>query len=772
MPKRIRSFIWLIVLTIFFLSCLFFIRKTEFSLGPYYKTSKVHNEGFTSVVQKIGWKQENDDFLLAGSKVSSVVLAQNNNLGIIFIPFNTHGKSINDEIFFRIRKFGDKDWYSEEGYKTNQIQDNIPFPFGFPIINNSKNKLYEFEIESLRGNAKEHVSIDKNIYIFVKFKFLKEDLIKNPLVLLDFAVAKFKGILSFYSSKEIFSSLLISIFASYLLYVIFQKSFRKIICNLYHSFKVGINETYEKIDDYLFAFFPLIIIFGLILHYGNLQFPGIDGGVLANAGWLMHTGQIPYDDFMTLVPPGFLIGAKWAYDIFGSSWDSQLIFLAIFSYVTYLIQYIILVRFGMSKRLSFVSALFIQLITNILITMWWYNSITTSCSALFISSAFLFYKNNKSVINSLIFVLTTFLLSLMKINIVSVLIVAVYLIFIISKKTRRLSIINGLISFVLLIVFLFFIRINPIDMLNAYINGTNRITLEAFETRLVVYEPVQSLGTLLLCAPFVVGLIALIDYIFSGKKQRYIIKKYGAYVVLTILGFFTCFWGLITDTDMRIIEFPAFFISSLLFIIIMRDKKCENILSSLSLSKILNLMMISVILLSIQSTLWTVFRRRVEASGDYYVKIYEKHNIGKITNKYFKNFFADDSFVDLVMDMERLGKILQQENKLNDYKLYFGSKVDFGYAMFNIKSPKGLPLWWSEASGGVPKGTTPTLIENFKKADFTVIVSRGGQLIYAPPELITELNNTYKVASFGNLVVWVNPHEEQLFELIKSKMPL
>lgn len=71
---------------------------------------------------------------------------------------------------------------------------------------------------------------------------------------------------------------------------------------------------------WLFIFLNIsisIILYFVNITLGNIQFGGMDGGVLVNAGWQYHLGYKPYTDFITAVPPIFLILAKIAVDIFG-----------------------------------------------------------------------------------------------------------------------------------------------------------------------------------------------------------------------------------------------------------------------------------------------------------------------------------------------------------------------------------------------------------------------------------------------------------------------
>jgi len=98
--------------------------------------------------------------LLKGSILTYEIQPPLNNLGIIAVRFQTQGKINDDIIIFRIKEKGTSSWLYSGNYKTDQFQDHELFPFGFPLIPQSANKSYVFELESYRGTESEHVTID------------------------------------------------------------------------------------------------------------------------------------------------------------------------------------------------------------------------------------------------------------------------------------------------------------------------------------------------------------------------------------------------------------------------------------------------------------------------------------------------------------------------------------------------------------------------------------------------------------------------------------
>lgn len=97
--------------------------------------------------------------LLAGQKVTGQFKASQDNLGIILIRFDTFNRINNDTVVFRI-KFADQDsWFYQSDYLVDQFQHRAYFTFGFPIISDSKNKLFAWEIESKKGQIGDGVRV-------------------------------------------------------------------------------------------------------------------------------------------------------------------------------------------------------------------------------------------------------------------------------------------------------------------------------------------------------------------------------------------------------------------------------------------------------------------------------------------------------------------------------------------------------------------------------------------------------------------------------------
>lgn len=122
--------------------------------------------------QLISWK---DGELYAGEKIVGEFIAKENYLGIVAVRFDNFAHINDDYVIFRLKEKGNKSWYYQNRYKVDQFQPGQLFPFGFPIIKDSVNKKYIFEVESVKGEPGNAIRIDLTNPVFItRYKFPKE----------------------------------------------------------------------------------------------------------------------------------------------------------------------------------------------------------------------------------------------------------------------------------------------------------------------------------------------------------------------------------------------------------------------------------------------------------------------------------------------------------------------------------------------------------------------------------------------------------------------
>lgn len=146
--------------------------------------------------------------LLEGDKVTGEFRAKDNYLGLILINFENFIKPDfrgEDVLAFRIKEKGASQWYYYNNYRSGLLQDELQFPFGFPSIAWSKDKTYQFEIESLFGNDTNAVSI-ANTSIYSASQMPRAEFAGSKKRLINYVFKK--AIVSFVDTDFLFSSIL------------------------------------------------------------------------------------------------------------------------------------------------------------------------------------------------------------------------------------------------------------------------------------------------------------------------------------------------------------------------------------------------------------------------------------------------------------------------------------------------------------------------------------------------------------------------------------
>lgn len=134
--------------------------------------------------------------ILANQKIQVEFKAIQDNLGAVSLRFNTFDRQNNDTLVFRIKTKWQKDWYSIKEYPTNQFKSYQFFLFEFPKIPDSKDKIYQFEIESLEGQPSNAVSISEYLPVFeAKYYFDRQEIFASKGSLISFIFKKINSLI-------------------------------------------------------------------------------------------------------------------------------------------------------------------------------------------------------------------------------------------------------------------------------------------------------------------------------------------------------------------------------------------------------------------------------------------------------------------------------------------------------------------------------------------------------------------------------------------------
>lgn len=228
-----------------------------------------------------------------GDTVDGHFVAQENNLGILLVRFNTYARINSDELEFYIKEHTSKDWFYHNTYKVNQFQPNELFTFGFPIIADSQGKKYDFKLISTKGKKWDAVAVSSIDPVFVtKYQFTKSELLSSPKSFFSFFFNK-KFINSFSNWDFFVSSLVYGL--PFMLYVLWYFPIQ-----LYLKHKAKKSLLAEKL---LTLNFSGIIIVGLVI-INVLFVKQLSSGIaiiILLASWILLMRRLKFDSSITFL---------------------------------------------------------------------------------------------------------------------------------------------------------------------------------------------------------------------------------------------------------------------------------------------------------------------------------------------------------------------------------------------------------------------------------------------------------------------------------------
>ncbi len=183
-----------------------------------------------------------------------------NYLGQVAVRFYNYDRINEDSVLFRIREKGSKSWYYEHIYKTDQFQPHHLFPFGFPVIHNSRDKQYQIEIISQSGKPDDAVTLSSHQpKVTSAHQYPKQELLSNPSLLIEFVVNKVK-----YShvSLDTFIS-----FGKYVHIITLSTVFLYLFIN---SVIVKFSQFRQNLSTVMLISGLVLLMSGALLHYVHL----------------------------------------------------------------------------------------------------------------------------------------------------------------------------------------------------------------------------------------------------------------------------------------------------------------------------------------------------------------------------------------------------------------------------------------------------------------------------------------------------------------------
>lgn len=202
--------------------------------------------------------------LLQGMTMRGEIIAAEDNFGSLKLKTKTFNRMDTDTIVFRMREKGTQAWIVENTYATDRFPNGLLYPFGFPIIPDSKGKTYEFEVFSKFGTEDNAIGLEKGHHaVASNYVFSKKDIFKNVQTLVPFAKEKIVNLVSTFEF-DLFVFMFMIPFFYYMTYVCCKNkaSFKKtgiFFCLLMYFLYVYLPITMNS-NTILFVFASVLLI--------------------------------------------------------------------------------------------------------------------------------------------------------------------------------------------------------------------------------------------------------------------------------------------------------------------------------------------------------------------------------------------------------------------------------------------------------------------------------------------------------------------------------
>ena len=142
----------------------------------------------------------NNEFNLSKNKTYKWEFkAKDNNLGILIISIDDYKrqKAGNEDILiFKFKEKGRIDWDYKMEYSSFLFDSQSHFPFGIPVISNSKNKIYQFELSSTRGDSNNPIKLKSPLVFITGYQYSKSEIMGRGLKTIEFASNKIFGLIT------------------------------------------------------------------------------------------------------------------------------------------------------------------------------------------------------------------------------------------------------------------------------------------------------------------------------------------------------------------------------------------------------------------------------------------------------------------------------------------------------------------------------------------------------------------------------------------------
>jgi hypothetical protein len=413
-------------------------------------------------------------------------------------------------------------------------------------------------------------------------------------------------------------------------------------------------------------------------HYGMIDFGGLDGGLLVQAAWGVSTGNIPYHDIPDPLPPLFFLGAGWAFRLLGPSWSSLNWLVTAYAFVTLTWSFLLLGRITRRPWYALAVAFALQAITLMPLSWWWYNQITTLAGVLALLSGYGLSRapGDRGLAVSL--GASVALLLLTKLNTAVFLSAAIALFLLARRETRKTTLACFACAGLADLLLLTLQHVPVLDYLHLVSQFSSRVSsLDWIRFCLIGAQPVEHWTGLIMFAFFTLGGVAL------SLLDRDKVRRQGAIIWILIAAGATSI-QMVTNNDFKLGDIA---------LVVAPVAVGVGLLERFLLVRLA--MLLSVAFPVLLGLMIGQARSRIVSIGPrFYAGSGAPDRVLK-SPPFFRGL-STEYFFDQVL--QEVGTVLASARGSGTAagKIFFGPRLDFCYAAYDLPYPTGLPIWWEK----------------------------------------------------------------------------
>jgi len=498
----------------------------------------------------------------------------------------------------------------------------------------------------------------------------------------------------------------------------------------------------------------LAVILGMIhQHLGMIQFGGMDGSALIQGAWRYSLGQKIYVDFICTAPPIFVVPPGLMFKWFGPSWENLVTLGTIFTTITYFVMVWTFRRMGWSFILSAGFAFAVESFTMIPLGWWGYNPLAQVAGVIFIGSSMLLMQRPESLTNRALYTLSLVLLSWMKPNVAGFLILSVFLVCIINRKSRWVALSMSILAALLSVGLMLLANINPVDLVNSYLSAAGRVSNHFMLTQCSWFVGKDTGVILALLIPVTVAAFLKLNDFIANKDPN--LKQVLPTLLLAAVAIAGAVIAKISNMDDYLTDVSLFIFGLFLIIYsttpVTTDLTEQKVKSHRPMAALQSaLVASSLTFLVFFSFIESLARERIREIGEGL--FFENKELKLISNpEFFRGMTVGPTFESVLTILSEVTRGNGFNVKSHD-DVFFGTRMEFGYAAYNCIPPKGLFLWWPTPGEANPE-VVAEAVKKFKEWSPKTCIFYQTDFTYLPQEIAMYLIDNYSAAILKDILL-------------------